>query len=157
MQFLHLTWDKQQVKNVTAVSEKASSIAPKFEETPAAKAWAKVRPDRAMTDTFPVWYDQFTVTSIGLAGAGANLTPAAMVNGLSRLCNPCPRADPRQPLKSIGGDDRELYSDFTIVKYNDTKPDHTSPPDGQGNRPTGYWDFPENGARYITTVYQPSR
>jgi hypothetical protein len=149
MQTLHTFWDPSQIKNMEAVSERASVIAPAFEDQPAAKAWAKLNRGVAMSSNWDVWYQQFYVLALGLATAGPDLTPANMVAGLRKYCSPCPRSDPRLPLFSLAGDRHELEADFTVVKWNSTKPDITSPKDSSGNRPTGYWDFPERGKRYL--------
>jgi ABC-type branched-subunit amino acid transport system substrate-binding protein len=155
MTFLHTFWDAQQVRNVAAVTPHYWPTMPDFEHTDAAKAWAKMRPGQAEPANWEWNFDQWLLMAMGLAGAGRNLTPITMGQGLQRLCNPCPRGDPNGPLWVAYPGHPEMFSDFTVARYNANKPDPTSAPGSNGSRPTGYWDFPENGRRYIVSVNNP--
>ena len=146
-----------QAKNAWAAAEAPTPHHIPFEKTEAYLAFKKIRPNEEPSGDFPALFYEYKVAALGMAGAGRNLTPTTFAEGLARLCNPCPRTDPLQPLQRLGPGKYTHLSGFTLVKYNPDKPDPTAPKDASGNAPMGYFDFLEGGRRYGLRITDPDR
>ncbi len=153
-------WDDRQSRNIVgAVSGRldTSITAGEGSQSPGAKASRKIAPNEPTNSGADIIYDNWFLWALGVAGAGRNLTAQTWKEGLMRLCNPCPRKDPLGPLRWISSaNDYQMFSDFTILKWNPTKIDNWGSIDTRTNKKrVGFWDHPEGGKRYIGTVYNP--
>ncbi len=154
------SWDKQQARNIIAATSgrlDTSIHAPRRGLSPGARAAKRVDPNTPDDNGRDIIFDNWFLFALGVAGAGRDLTAQTWKEGLMRLCNPCPRSDPLLPLRWISSEnDYQMFSDFTIVKWNPNKIDHWGPIDTNTKQEkVGYWDHPEGGKRYVGTVYNP--
>lgn len=147
--------EARQARNTWIATDTASINSPSYRETEAYLAFKRIRPNEEPDSDWPSYYYQFKIMAIGMAGAGRNLTPTTFAQGLARLCNPCPRSDPLQPLERIYPGHYANKEGFTLAKWNPDKNDPTSPPDSNGNPPKGYFEFIENGKRYGLRISDP--
>lgn len=146
---------EDQAVNTWSAADAASIVNPPYHESESYVAFKRIRPNQEPTDSWNVYYHQFKLLAIGMAGAGRNLTPETFGDGLARLCTPCPRADPLLPLNIVYKGHYANREGFTLVRWNPSKPDPTSPPNPDGSPQSGYFDFIEDGKRYGLRITDP--
>lgn len=146
---------KDQAANSWAAADNASIATPAYGHSESYLAWKKVSPSTEPDSDWDVYYYQFKLAALGMAGAGPDLTPTTFGQGIARLCDPCYRSNPLLPLFEAYPGHYANRLGFTLVKWDPNKADPIDTRNSNGQQPQGYFDFLENGKRYLATISQP--
>ena len=147
--------DPTQAPNAWCACDAAAVNMPSWNHLESYLAWKKVMPSQEPPGGWNNFYWQFKLLALGLAGAGPDLNPTTFAHGLNLLCDPCARANALLPLMIVPPGHYTNREGFTLTRWDPNKPDVYDPPGNNGQPKAGYFDFLENGKRYLLRITDP--
>ena len=145
-------FDTKQAPNIWGTSLLYSNHEPDISTTFHYKMWQLANPGQSKEQTdWQQTIAQMRLLAWGMYGAGPNLTAQSFAQGLEAIVGPLYRSDPELPLHLMTSSFHSYVADFAIIHWNTTKIDPSD-----GDTTPGYWDFLDNGQRYLGDAYHPS-